>query len=48
MEAALTSNLVSLRNIKTKTACNFQSITTISFVIPHDLMRGQMGGYAYM
>ena len=33
---------------KKKTAFNFQTMTTNSFVIPHDLMRVQMGTYAYM
>ena len=48
MEEVSTSNLVSSENEKKKTACNFQTMTINSFVIPHDLIRGQMGTYAYM
>ena len=33
---------------KRKTACDFQTMAINSFVIPHDLMRGQMGTYAYL
>ena len=33
---------------KKTTACNVQTIAMNSYVIPHDLMRGQMGTYAYM
>ena len=47
MEVVSTSNLVSSEKEK-KTACNFQTMTVNSFVIPHDLIRGQMGTYAYM
>ena len=47
MEIVSTSNLVSSENEK-KTAFNFQTMAANSFVIPHDLMRGQMGTYAYM
>ena len=45
MEVVSTSKLVSSENEKTTTACNFQTMTMNSFVIPHDLMRGQIGGY---
>ena len=38
-------NLVSSENEK---ACNFQTMTVNSFVMPHDLMRSQIGSYAYM
>ena len=48
MEVGSTSNLVSSENEKTTTACNFQTMAMNSFVIPHDLMRGQTGSYAYM
>ena len=47
MEVVSTSNLVSLEAAKT-IACNFQTIPINSFVMPHDLMRGQMGSYGYM
>ena len=47
MEVVSTSNLVSLEAEKT-IACNFQTIPINSFVMPHDLMRGQMGSYGYM
>ena len=43
-----TSNIVSSENEKTTTACSFQTMAMNSFVIPHELMRGQMGSYAYM
>ena len=33
---------------KKTTPCNFQTMAMNSFVIPHDLMRGQIGTYAYM
>ena len=42
-----TSNLVSLENEKI-TACNFQIMVMNSSVMPHDLIRGQIGSYAYM
>ena len=45
MEIVSTSNLVSSEK---KRASNFQIMAMNSFVIPHDLMRGQMGTYAYM
>ena len=38
-------NLVSSENEK---ACNFQTMTVNSFVMLHDLMRSQIGSYAYM
>ena len=43
MEVVSTSNLVSSETKKTTTACNFQTIAMNSFVVPHDLMRGQIG-----
>ena len=48
MEVVSTLNLVSSENKQTnkKTACNFQTMALNSFVIPHDLMRGQMETYA--
>ena len=49
MEVVSTSSLVSWENKKKKKrACNFQTMAMNSFVIPHDLMRSQMGAYAYM
>ena len=46
MEIVSTSNLVSLEKKKKKkketTACNFQIMAINTFVIPHDLMRGQI------
>ena len=42
-----TSNLVSLENEKI-IACNFQIMVMNSSVMPHDLIRGQIGSYAYM
>ena len=45
MEVVSTSKLISSENEKTTTACNFQTMTMNSFVIPPDLMRGQIGGY---
>ena len=45
MEVVSTSNLVSSEN---KTACNFQTLIINSFVMPHDVMRGQIGSYAYI
>ena len=35
-------------NEKTTTACNFQTMAMNSLVIPHVLMRDQIGGYSYM
>ena len=40
MKTVSTSNLVSSETEETTTACNFQNI--ISFVMSHDLMRGQI------
>ena len=40
--------LVSLETEKTTTTCNFQTMAMNSFVVPHDLMRNQIGSYAYM
>ena len=52
MKVVATSNLVFSENEKKKkkktTACNFQTMAMNSFVIPHDLIRDQMGTYAYM
>ena len=48
MEVVSTLNLVSLENEKITTACNFQTMAMNSSVMPHDLMRGQIGSYAYM
>ena len=48
MEVVSTSNLVSSENGKITTACNFQTMAMNSSFIPHDLMRGQIGRYAYM
>ena len=52
MEVVSTSNLVSLENEKNKTkqkkTKNFQTMAMNSFVIPHDLMIGQRGTYAYI
>ena len=43
MEVVSTSNLVSVETEKTPTACNFQNMN--SFVMSHDLMRGQIGSH---
>ena len=48
MEVVSTSDLASSENEKTTTACNFQILALNSFVIPHDLMTGQIGSYPYM
>ena len=48
MKAVSTSNLVSLETEKTTIAYNFQTIPINSFVMPHDLMRGQIGSYRYI
>ena len=37
-----------LEKQKKKAACNFQTMAMNSFVIPHDLMKDQMGTYAYL
>ena len=43
MEVVSTSNLVSLEKKKKETtACNFQIMAMNTFVIPHDLMKGQI------
>ena len=47
MEVVSTSNLVSSKN-KTKQQKKQHTVAMISFVIPHDLMTGQMETYAYM
>ena len=45
IEIVSTSNLlVASENEKTTTACNFQTLAINFFVVPHDLMRGQIGG----
>ena len=46
MEVVSSSDLVSLETEKTTTACNFQTMGMSSFVMPHDLMRGQIGSCA--
>ena len=43
MEVVSTSNLVSLETKKSTTACNFQNMN--SFVMSHELMRGQIGSH---
>ena len=48
MEAVSTSNLGSSENKKITTASNFQTMAMKSSVMPHDLMRGQIGSYAYI
>ena len=48
MEVVSTSDLVSLENEKMTAACNFQTMAINSSVMPHDLMRDQIGSYAYM
>ena len=48
MKVVSTSNLVSPEAEKTTIACNFQTIPINCFVVPHDLMRGQIGSYGYM
>ena len=45
MEVVSASNLVSSEAEKTTIACNFQTMPINSFVVPHDLMRGQIGSY---
>ena len=44
MEVVSTSNFVSLETKKATTALNFQTMN--SFVMSHDLMRGQIGSHA--
>ena len=48
MEVVSTSNLVSSEAEKITTACNFQTMLINSFVMPHDLWKGQIGSYGYM
>ena len=48
MEVPSTSNLVSLETERTATACNFQTMTMNSFLMPHDLTKGEIESYAYM
>ena len=48
MEVVPISNLVALETEKTTTVCNFQTMVMNSFVMPHYLMRGQIGSYGYM
>ena len=49
MEVVSTSNLVFSENEKITTASNFQTIAMKpSSVMPHDLMRGQIGSYSYI
>ena len=48
MKVLSTTNLVSSETEETTTACNFQTIAMSSFVMPHDLIRGQIGSYTYM
>ena len=47
MEVVSTWNVVSSENEKITTACNFQAMAMNSFVMEHDLMRDQIGSYAY-
>ena len=44
MEVVSTSNLISSKPEKTTTACSSQNIN--SFVMPHDLVRDQVGSNA--
>ena len=51
MDLVSTSNLVSWENEKTRTFCKFQTMAITSmntFVMSHDLIRGQIGSYAYI
>ena len=48
MKVVSTSRLISLENKKITTARNFQNANMNSSVMPHDLMRGQIGSYAYV
>ena len=43
MEVDSTSNLVSSEADKTTIACNFQTMSINSFVMPNNLVRGQIG-----
>ena len=47
MEIVSNSNLVSLEAEKTA-ACNLQTMSIDFFVMPHDLVKGQIGSYGYM
>ena len=47
MEVVSSSSLVSSEAEKI-TACIFQTMPINSFVMPHDLMRGQIGSSGYM
>ena len=48
MEIVSTSNLLSSEAKKATIVFNFQNMPINSFVMPHDLMRGQIGSYGYM
>ena len=48
IEVVSTSNLVSSENEKATTVCNFQTRLCTFFVMPHDLMRGQIESFVYM
>ena len=48
MEVVSTLNLVSLKAEKATTTCNLQTMNITSFVMSHDLMRGQKESYRYM
>ena len=48
MEVVSTSNLVSSENERIAADCNFQIMAKNSSVMPHDLMKDQIGSYAYM
>ena len=48
MDVVSISNSISSDNEKTTIACNFQMMTINSFVMLHDLMKGQIGSYGYM
>ena len=48
MDVVSTLNLVSSEAEKTTTTSNFQTMNFNSFVMPHDLMRGQIGNYGYI
>ena len=45
MEIVSTSNLVSFEKGNTTTSCNFQTMAMKCFVIPHGLIRDQIGSY---
>ena len=48
MEVVSTSILVSPENEKITRPCNFQTMAMSSSVMPDNLMRRQIGNYAYM